>query len=294
MNKILSAHISVLGAMLIYGANYVIMKRVTPEHIAPLGLVVYRATGAMVLFWISGFFIREKLPPKDIILCAILAFFGVALNQMLFSTGLSITSPLNAAIMMLTSPLLVLVISVLLRRERASALKTVGVLVGCAGAFVVIMTGSQAVHQFKSSWQGDLLILANALSWGIFLIFSKPLMMKYHTVTVMKWVFLFGALYTFPFGFADAAAVDFTDFTGITWFNFLYVIVATTFIAYLLNTFSLKHLSSSVVSAYIYTQPFMAACFGLMFGMDQLNAWRVLGALIVFAGVYMVSYKPRV
>lgn len=278
--------------MIIYGANYVIMKKVTPDYVLPFGLVVWRVVGAFLFFLITGFFVREKLPKKEIGLCAILAFFGVAANQTLFVSGLSLTSPINAAIIMLTSPLLVLIMSILLRREKGTLLKYAGVIVGFGGSFLVIMTGNHAGMN-AGNWKGDVMILFNALSWGIFLIFSKPLMIKYQTVTVMKWVFLFGALYTLPLGLTQAGQVDFSVFDNITWFNFVYVIVATTFLAYLLNTYSLKRLSSSVVSAYIYLQPFLAACFGLIFGMDSLNFWRVLGAFIVFAGVFMVSYRPK-
>lgn len=278
--------------MLIYGANYVIMKKVTPEHVLPFALVVFRVVGALMLFTLSGFFIKEKLPKKDILLCAVLAFFGVAANQVLFVSGLSITSPINAAILMLTSPLLVLIISIVLKKEKGTLLKSLGVVIGFTGAIIVIMFGTIS-KEFKSDWHGDIMILFNALSWGIFLIFSKPLMVKYHTVTVMKWVFLFGAVYTVPLGIHQATLVDYSTFTSLTWFNLFYVIVLTTFLAYLLNTYALKQLSSSVVSAYIYTQPFLAACFGLMFGMDQLNFMRILGAVIVFIGVYMVSYRPK-
>lgn len=278
--------------MIIYGANYVIMKKVTPGYVLPFGLVVWRVSGAFLLFLLTSFFVREKLPKKDIGLCAILAFFGVAANQTLFVTGLSLTSPINAAIIMLTSPLLVLIMSILLRRERGTLLKYVGVLVGFGGSFMVIMTGKgQQAGMNVGNWQGDIMIFCNALSWGIFLIFSKPLMIKYQTVTVMKWVFLFGAIYTLPLGLMQAKSIDFSGFDQVTWFNFLYVIIATTYLAYLLNTYALKRLSSSVVSAYIYLQPFLAACFGLLYGMDQLNFWRVLGVLVVFAGVFMVSYK---
>ena len=279
--------------MLIYGANYVIMKNVTPHYVLPFALVVFRVVGALILFTISGFFIKEKLPKKDILLCAVLAIFGVAANQLLFTKGLSITSPINAAILMLTSPLLVLIISIILKKEKGTLLKSLGVVIGFAGAIIVILFGTIS-KEFKSDWHGDLMILCNALSWGIFLIFSKPLMVKYHTVTVMKWVFLFGAIYTVPIGIQQTTDINFSEFTASTWFNLFYIVVATTFLAYLLNTHALKQLSSSVVSAYIYTQPFLAACFGLMFGMDQLNLMRILGALIVFVGVYMVSYKPKI
>ncbi|HYG50380.1 MAG TPA: DMT family transporter, partial [Flavobacteriales bacterium] len=245
---------------------------------------------ALLLFFLAGAFIREKMEKKHIWFCALLAFFGVAANQTLFISGLSITSPINASIMMLTSPILVLIIAVFMKRENFTIAKIIGMLLGFSGAGIVILFGSAKKND--SSVQGDLMILANALSWGIFLVLSKPLMMKYTTITVMKWVFLFGAVYTTPLGICQAAQVNVQDFNPVTWFNFLYVIIATTFLAYLLNTYALKSLSSSIVGAYIYLQPVLATLFGIIFGMSALNFYQVTGALGVFAGVFLISYAP--
>lgn len=118
-------------------------------------------------------------------------------------------------------------------------------------------------------------------------------MLKYNTITIVKWVFLFGCIYTLPFGIQQAMDVDFKKFNNETWFNFVYVIVATTYLAYILNTYALKALSSSIVSAYIYLQPVLATLFGVLYGMDSLSFWCGVGAMIVFAGVFMVSVEQR-
>ncbi len=293
MKKSTLAHLAVFIAMVIYGANYVIMKKVTPNFVEPFGLVVYRAVIACIMFFVTGIFIREKISRQDILKIALLGVFGVLGNQILFIKGLSLTSPINAAIMMLTSPILVVVLAMVFKREKTDALKIIGIILGMLGAILVILKGTTTAKSFSSNPTGDMLILINALSWGLYLIFAKPLMAKYHTITVVKWVFLFGSLYTIPLGYTQASKVEFNSFDSETWFNFLYVIIATTYLAYLLNTYSLKVLSSSVVSAYIYLQPVLAAVFGLMYGIDQLSLWCVIGALIVFAGVYMVSFNRR-
>jgi drug/metabolite transporter (DMT)-like permease len=293
LNKVLFAHLSVLGATIIYGANYVIMKKVTPGLVDPFGLVVHRAGIACILFFITGFFIREKMQKSDLLKCAMLALFGVACNQMLFIKGLSLTSPINASIMMLMSPLLVVFLALLFGKERATYLKLGGIFLGLFGAGMVVMYGAKGHVGFQGNWKGDIMIFFNALSWGIYLIFAKPLMAKYNTITVVKWVFLFGSLYALPFGYSQAVAVDFSAFDSASWFNYVYVIVATTYLAYILNTYALKALSSSIVSAYIYLQPILAAVFGVLYGMDTLSVVTGIGALIVFAGVFMVSYTGK-
>src|SRR5687767_12298116 len=182
--------------MVIYGANYVISKEVTPNYIKPFGLVVFRVASALVLFWLVALiWVREKMEKKDILHCALLALLGVAINQMLFLKGLSMTLPINASIMMITTPILVVVLGFLLRREKASGIRILGIALGFIGAFLVINTGGAGSGNYKASVWGDIFILVNALSWGMYLIYVKPLMQKYHTITIVKWVFLFGLIY---------------------------------------------------------------------------------------------------
>lgn len=289
-DKVLLGHIAVFIAMVIYGANYAISKEVTPEFVKPFGLVVYRAIGALALFWIvSLIWVRERMHKADILKCAGLAVVGVAINQMLFVKGLSMTLPINAAIMMITSPILVVVLGFILGKEKASWLRIAGILIGFVGAFLFITSGGPAIGKYKADSWGDIFILINALSWGTYLIYARPMMARYHTITIMKWTFLFGLIYVFPFGYSEFVEVEWKDFNGQIWFDLLYIIFGTTFFAYLLNTYALKSLSSSVVSAYIYLQPFLAALFGVLWGMDQLSLEKVLYSCIVFVGVYLTG-----
>ena len=283
-----------LAAMIIYGANYVISKKVTPEFVMPFGLVWFRVACALVLFYIvSALFVREKMETRDIWRCALLAVFGVTINQMLFLKGLSITSPINASLMMITTPILVLLLMAVIGKERPTTLKIAGLLLGFSGATLVITSGEVVtVKGNGSSLPGDILILCNALSWGLYLIYVKPLMKKYHTITIVKWVFFFGLIYVTPFSWNEIQQVPWEKFSTQTWWFFAYILIVTTFLAYIFNTYALKNLSPQIVSAYIYLQPFLAAVFGLMWGMDTLSTEKVLYSLLIFAGVYLVSFTP--
>lgn len=293
MNKTLSAHLALLTANLIYAASFTIAKQVTGGPIHPFGLVLMRAIGAVILFWLTGLlFVRQKTDKKDIPRFALLAVFGVALNQMLFLKGLSLTSPINAAIMMITTPILVLVIASVLIKERITLLKISGVLLGFTGA-VMLMTGHAGTAGKSDNLYGDLFVFINALSWGTYLVLVKPLLKKYHTVTILKWVFLFGLIFVYPFGIGEFREVNWSGMSTHDWFNALFVVIATTFVAYLLNTFALMELSPSVVSAYIYLQPLLAAAIALYAGSDHLDSMKIISAVLIFTGVYIVSKQPK-
>jgi drug/metabolite transporter (DMT)-like permease len=278
--------------MVIYAAGFTIIKEVTPLHIAPAGFVALRVLGATPLLWITGFFIRQKVERSDLFKLALLSLCGVSINQSLFIRGMSLTSPISGAIIMITSPLLVLVLGNIILKEKITLLRFAGILIGLGGAALLIL--SNTVSNTKSdSPKGDLFIFINALSWGTFLVLVKPLMAKYHTVTILKWVFLFGIFILVPLGFTDVQAINWNSFNGRIIFDILFVVVGVTFIAYLMNVYALKALSPSVVSAYIYTQPIMAAAIALFLGKDELSWQKIVSAVLIFTGVFLASQNKK-
>ena len=278
--------------MAIYAAGFTIIKKVTPLHVGPMGFVALRVLGATPLLWLTGLLIPEKMERRDIGKLAVLSLFGVTINQSLFIKGMSLTSPISGAIIMITSPLLVLIIGSIVLKERITALRLTGIIVGLGGAIMLVVTNGLAAAKADNPF-GDLLIFVNALSWGTFLVLVKPLMQKYHTVNVLKWIFLFGMIILVPLGFNDVSKIDWSTIKPELWFDILFVVIGVTFIAYLLNVYGLKALSPAVVSAYIYLQPVMAAAIAIYVGADELTWFKVLSALLIFSGVMLASWKPK-
>jgi drug/metabolite transporter (DMT)-like permease len=291
----LIAHSALLTVALIYGANYLIAKGLMPGLIGPSGFIVLRAIGAVVLFWAVYATRFERIRRDDLLRLALCGLFGVTSNQLMFFNGLSMTSPVNASIIMTSNPILVLVVSSVLLKTAITARKVLGIALGAAGALILLYlsAGSFNTH---ISWQGDLLILGNAISYGIYLVLVKPLMMKYRPTTVIAWVFLFGALFVLPIGWSQVQAIDFSSFTPSNYWAVAYVIIGTTFLAYLLNSFALTRVMPTVVSMYIYLQPLFAGLFAYVYarygGEDftgDLTLGRLLCAALIFTGVYLVS-----
>ena len=293
MNKIVKAHLALLGANFIYGVNYTVAKELMPGFLSPFGFIFCRVAGALLLFWLlSGFIKSERVAKKDLLRMAVCGVFGVAGNQLMFFYGLNLTSPINAAIIMTCNPILVLLISALLIRERVTLRKVGGILLGLSGAAGLILYNNP-LNMSPSDPLGDLFIFLNASSYAIYLVLVKPLMQKYSPITVIKWVFLFGFFIVIPFGIEDFLAINWWSFTGSAWLAFLFVVVCTTFLAYLFNIFGLKELNPSTVSTYIYSQPLIASLVALFLGKDELTWIKIVATIFIFIGVYLVSIKSR-
>ena len=291
MNKIVLAHISLFVANLIYAVNYTFAKDVMPDFIQPSGFILLRVTGAVILFSLFYFlFVNEKVEKKDIIRLAICGIFGVAINQLLFFEGLNLTTPINAAIIMTINPVLVIIMSALILFEKINIRKGIGIALGLVGASTLILNGG-AVSGNTNFMLGNMFVFINAASYGLYLVLVKPLMQKYHPITVMFYVFGFGLMYVLPFGYTELLDVDWVSFPTIIIWEVLFVVVCTTVIAYLLNSSALKLLNPSTVSIYIYLQPVLATLFAIFRGSDSLDEMKIIAAVIIFVGVYLVSVR---
>ena len=292
MNKTLLAHSALLAANLIYAINYSFAKDVMPTFILPSGFILLRVIGALFLFALTYFlFVNEKVAKKDIFCLAICGIFGVAINQLLFFEGLNLTTPINAAIIMTTNPILVIIMSYLIIKEKITFRKGLGILLGIIGASSLILKGGD-ISLDTSMQLGNLFVFINAVSYGLYLVIVKPMMEKYHPITVMFYVFGFGFLYVLPFGFINLVDVDWSIISNTIYLEIAFVVVCTTFIAYLLNSSALKQLSPTTVSIYIYLQPILATLFAIFWGVDSLDNQKIIAALLIFFGVYLVSVRP--
>jgi drug/metabolite transporter (DMT)-like permease len=287
----LRAHFFLLAANVIYGINFSVAKLVMPHYIQPSGFILLRCLGAVLLFWISGLFVSDKkVEKKDIGFFALSAIFGIAVNQLLFFEGLNRTSPINGGIIMVATPVLVLIMASFIRGERITGLKILGIALGLIGALSLLLLKSD--FSFGSeTMAGDLMILANATSYAIYIVMIKPKMQTYHPITVMRWVFLFGTLYVLPFGFNQFSTIPWDTMPSSILWATAFVVIGTTFFAYLLNTMALAHLSASIVGIYIYLQPLLASAFAMLAGQDTPTVQKAMAALLIFSGVFLVSKK---
>jgi len=298
-NSTYKAHIALLGANLIYGANYIIAKGIMPDKIGPSAFIFIRVIGASILFWIIKSFIKEKIEKKDFRLLIIGGLLGVATNQLMFFHGLNLTSPIDASIIITAIPVMVLIFSALILKEKITTNKLIGISVGAIGAILLVWYGQKSGG--TSSALGNLFVLINACSYALYLVLIKPLMKKYNPITVISWVFLFGFMFVFPVGIKDAVTTDFSLFTLNTYLTVAFVVIGTTFLAYLFNIYALSHVSPSVNSSYIYLQPvisfIMVSIYAFALGHDEyaqdINIIKLLSCLLVISGVYLISKKPK-
>ena len=279
---------------IIYGVTFTIAKDVMPKHIDAFGFIFLRVGGSMLLFWLATLFVKtEKIEKADFPRIIAASFFGIAFNMLTFFKGLSYTSPIMGAVLMVTTPMIVLVLSAILIKERMENRKIIGILLGLAGTITLILYGKSMVNA-PNATLGNLLVFVNAVSYGFYLIIVKKLMDKYKALSFVKWIYFFGFLMVIPFGWNEFQAVEWATVPSSAYLKIGFVVVFSTFLTYLLNLLSMKELKPTTVAVFIYLQPLFASIFAIGLGKDELSWVKIGSALLIFVGVYLVTIKPRI
>ena len=284
------AHLAVLAANLLFAVNFSVVKYVTPALILPFGLNVVRVLITTALFWLLLLYEvpKQKIQAGDIPLLIFCGITGVAVNQLLFIKGLSMTYSTHAALLMLSTPIVITVVAFFFLRERLTVWKGVGLLLGVSGAMVLILGGGRS-GSGNDVLRGNLYVMLNAISYSFYFVMVKPLMQRYAPLQVIRWVFTFGSLIIIPIGWQEFVSAPWSTFTGQQLAAIGFVVLGATFFAYLFNVYGLRHLNASATGSYIYLQPVIAAFVASAFLDEPLTPMKLLSAVLIFAGVYLVN-----
>lgn len=288
-----NAHLAVLAANLFFGINFSAVPWLTKKFIAPYGINLLRVGTSVILFWLlllvwpSRAGIRRQHWPR-FILCSLT---GVVINQVLFIKGLSMTLPIHAALLSLVTPIFITFVAAWLEKEALSWWKLGGLALGISGAIVLVAGRDSSVNASAILW-GNILIIINAISYAFYFSLVKPLMKEYRPSHVLRWIFTLGLPVMLLLGWEEVKAVEWPAFGLSEWLALFVVLVLATFFAYLFNLYGISKLGAAVTGSYIYTQPIFASLVAVWVMGESITVQKLLAALLIVAGVWMVGKKP--
>ncbi len=286
------AHIAVLSTNLFFAINFSLVKYVSPALIKPYAINILRVGISLILFWllwtmsdIKPHIKREHWP--RFFLCGLT---GIAINQMFFIKGLTYSSAIHASLLILLTPLLITVFAFWILKEKFTIAKATGLALGIGGAVLLILSKEHSASA-QNYFLGDMLIVVNAISYTIYFIIVKPLMAVYPPLHVVRWVFTFGFLMILPFGWIEFFATPWEKLDWSHLASLFFIVIPGTFLAYFFNIYGIQHLGAGVTGSYIYTQPVFAAIIAVLFFHEHLTATKLVAAIMIFSGVFLVSFK---
>ncbi|TDN40146.1 DMT family transporter [Hymenobacter sp. UV11] len=290
-------HTALFLVSLIYAGTYSLAKDIMPRYMQPLGIVTLRIAGAVLVFGLLKLLVapRERISGRaDNIRAIACGVLGIGLNQLSFFAGLNLTTPINASLLQTISPIVVVLASAVLLKDKITPQKLVGIGLGAAGAAALILSRPSNGVVPQAAFLGNLYLLLNATVFGLYLVLVAPLMRKYNAFTVLARIFLVGGVIAIPAGLQQAIAADYSSFPLFIWGELGYMIFFLTILAYLLNNWALKYATPALLGVYIYLQPVLAVLIAVATGKDRFTLDKAWQAALIFVGVWLVSRRPKV
>ena len=284
------AHLSMFLACAFWGLMAPLGKDAMTHGLDGISMVTFRVVGGACLFWITSLFTEKRhVPLRDKLMFAGAGLFGLVLNQCCYTIGLSITSPVNASIVTTSMPIFAMILSAIILKEPLTGKKAIGVLMGCSGALILILTSAAAVSDKVGDIRGDLLCLGAQFSFALYLSLFNPLIKRYDVFTINKWMFLWASLMILPFTSVHMAGIEWGSVPVRTWVEAGYVVLFGTYLGYILTMIGQRTLRPTVVSVYNYVQPIVSVSASIVLGISMLQWSQALAVLLVFLGVWLVN-----
>lgn len=296
MNPKVKGSIFILFANVCFALNTSVSRMIIPENMPAYGLSLLRISFACLAFFILGLIIKNNGPKfslKDhgrLLICGLL---GTAFNQLSFLGGLSMTSPVDASLICTCTPILTMIFASIIIKEPISLKKAGGVFIGMTGAIMIMYTSANPTNASQTgTLGGDVLVGVSCVVYGLYLVLVQPIMKTHSSIHVMKWVFFYGGMATFPFCYNQVKFIGIVNESGFPQYTVMaelaFALIVGTFLPYLLVSFALKLLRPTTVSMYNYIQPIITSTLAICIGQDVFTWSKPLSALLIFVGVYFV------
>lgn len=286
-----SAYVALLAVQFAFG-TFPAIGKVVLAVIPSVALVGIRIGVAAVLFYVvqrsSG---SMRLANKgDYLRMAGFATLGVALNQLLFVHGLSLTSASNTSLIAVTIPIFTIVVGAIIGKEKLNLTKGSGIALAAIG--VILLIDPRKTSFSADTTAGDLLIVLNSLSYGIYVATSKEAISRNGAMRSITWIFIFAAIVCVPLGALSLSTIAVAAVDMSIWLLALHIAIIATALPYFLNAWALARVDPSTVAVFVYLQPVIGFLTAVIFLGERIGTNFIIAALLVFAGVYLVTKKP--
>jgi drug/metabolite transporter (DMT)-like permease len=287
-----SVGLGLIAANFFFGSNIIAVKQIAPRLIAPVGLSFARMFFTALLLLGLGIFKKQKtiIDRNDYSILFFAALLGISGNQLFSIYGISLTNPIHASLLIMATPIIVSVMAAVLMKEGFGKYKIIGLLLGVTGATLLIMLRGTASARTATVW-GDLMVIGGAFCYSGYLILIRSISSKYSTMSILRIVFIIGALCSLPFTIQPFIAAQWSQFAIADWYALFHVVILATFCAYLLMNYGVTRWGPSRTGSFIYFQPLFGTLSAIVMVNQTLNATILAAAGLIILGVIVTLRK---
>ena len=283
-----SAYAAAVGMTVAFGLSFVATKYAL-RGFEPLLLALLRFALAGGILWVVWRLRRgpERVSRGELGRLALLGFVSLTVYFSFENLGIARTSASEAAILIATIPLFVVILNTFTLRERTTARQWAGIALSFAGIAALVLLGGSGAG--GGSLSGNLLVLAASLSAGVYSILARSLLVSRPALFVTTFQNLFGALFMLPLALAEAALVGVRDPTPRAIGGLLFLTVVCSITAYLLLNYAFRFLAASRVAVFINLTPLVAVAGAYVLLGERFTLGQAAAAVVVVAGVWLTN-----
>ncbi len=289
-------HFSAAITYVIFGLNIVFCRDIATESgIPPIILFTMRALVSGALFWLVSLMMpREKVPWQDLLKLSGAGVIGLFLPQLTFLNAIARTTAVDLSIINTITPILTMFSAAIFLKEPITWKKAIGVLVSFGGIiWVILQSDFHDGGADQTTAMGVTYCILNCTIFALYLGTCRPLIARYSVVTCMKWMFLVSAILALPFSLPLLPSVDFVAVSVTVWWEIAFLIFFATFIAYFMLPVAQTRIRPTLISLYGSLQPLIAIAVAIVAGKESLTLAKVVAALLVFVGVWIVTTSKK-
>jgi len=289
-----SVGLGLIAANFFFGSNIIAVKQIAPRLIAPVGLSFARMFFTALLLIGLGIFKKQKtvIDRKDYPILFFAALLGISGNQLFSIYGISLTNPIHASLLIMATPIIVSVMAAVLMKESFGKYKIIGLLLGVTGATLLIMLRGTASAR-TATLLGDLMVIGGAFCYSGYLILIRSISSRYSTLSILRIVFIIGALCSLPFSIQPFIAAQWSQFAVADWYALFHVVILATFCAYLLMNYGVTRWGASRTGSFIYFQPLFGTLSATIVLQENLTIPMAIAGLFIILGVIITLKKQE-
>ena len=286
---------ALVAANFFYGTNVIAVKLISPSLISPLGLSFARMFfSALVLLAMRLFYTpKEKIHRSDYPVLILAGFLGITCNQILSIMGIASTNPINASLLNMATPIIVTLLATIFLKEKFGMNNVLGLMLGLAGAVILINGRKTTNAANEATLMGDIFVLLASVCYSTYLILMRRVSTKYSPLTILRFVFLFGTVFSIPFCFGGFMDATWSNFNGASWYAIFHVIILGTLLSNILMNWGVMKWGPSRTGSFIYFQPLFGTIGAVLLMGEQFTFTKTIAGLLIIAGVWITSRKSK-
>ncbi len=289
----LAPYVALLFVQIFFGTLPVFGK-IAMREMAPFTLAAIRGVFGALLLSLAARAFAGPAPHQtsgEKLEIAFLALFGIVANQVLFISGLHRTTATHATLLVATVPVFTIIIGLLMRRERPSARRLLGVPIAFGG--IVFLLGTAGLSFGSASVTGDLLVTLNSAAYAFFLVRARDVLARRSALSFVAQAFRYGAIPIVLIAIPDLVRVRPAELSAEALAAAGGAVLLGTVGAYALNAWALARTGASTTAFFIYIQPLFAGVLAY-FVLGETPSPRLFGAaVLIFTGVAFAIWPSR-